>query len=343
MNTPSLGAGALLQRIASAFVQPQGEATAQGETFMLPEAMQATLGQRLQTVADDIDAPASAKKQVKHASQDETVSPSLEILMTLLLTPERPVAAEKMAQAARPEWHGRAVMPLQIAQSTLPVEMITATPKQQAEQIHLAAQNLPTIAALGGQTETFRPPRPAAARHMPGEKTLQERTGTTLMASHHPLITEDVQISQIKMQPERIVSVDTRAAQWGEALITTLKENIHFQLGQQQQISTIRLDPPSLGKLEIAIRLDGGKLTVHIGASQPEIFRTLQQSGDALRLQLTQQNFVQVEVQVSPDGQSQSHSQQHGEQQSPTQIVSAIDLEADEPDSPEREDLLIKV
>mgnify|MGYP003392527098 CR=1 FL=1 len=50
----------------------------------------------------------------------------------------------------------------------------------------------------------------------------------------------------------------------GEKLTTLLKDQIHFQLNKQQQISTIRLDPPSLGKLEIAVQLDNGKLMVHI-------------------------------------------------------------------------------
>ncbi len=77
----------------------------------------------------------------------------------------------------------------------------------------------------------------------------------------------------------------------GEKLTTLLKDQIHFQLNKQQQISTIRLDPPSLGKLEIAVQLDNGKLMVHIGANQSEVCRALQQFSDDLRQHLTAQNF----------------------------------------------------
>ena len=43
---------------------------------------------------------------------------------------------------------------------------------------------------------------------------------------------------------------------------------IQFQLGQQQQVSTIRLDPPSLGKLEIAVQLEGERMLVRSGRSR---------------------------------------------------------------------------
>ncbi|STK08205.1 lateral flagellar hook length control protein (FliK-like) [Escherichia coli] len=86
----------------------------------------------------------------------------------------------------------------------------------------------------------------------------------------------------------------------GRKLTTLLKDQIHFQLNKQQQISTIRLDPPSLGKLEIAVQLDNGKLMVHIGANQSEVCRALQQFSDDLRQHLTAQNFMEVNVRFPP-------------------------------------------
>jgi flagellar hook-length control protein FliK len=125
----------------------------------------------------------------------------------------------------------------------------------------------------------------------------------------------------------------------GEKLTALLKDRIQFQIGQQQQVSTIRLDPPSLGKLEIAVQLDAGKLMVHIGANQSDVCRSLQQFSENLRQHLTAQNFMEVNVQVSSEGQSQQ-KQQSGHQQD--EVTSALVLN-DEPQFQRNESVLIKV
>ncbi|MGY9250438.1 flagellar hook-length control protein FliK [Citrobacter freundii] len=126
----------------------------------------------------------------------------------------------------------------------------------------------------------------------------------------------------------------------GEKLTALLKDRIQFQIGQQQQVSTIRLDPPSLGKLEIAVQLDAGKLMVHIGANQSDVCRSLQQFSENLRQHLTAQNFMEVNVQVSSEGQSQQQKQQSGHQQD--EVTSALVLN-DEPQFQRNESVLIKV
>lgn len=344
MNTLSLLTGALVQRLASASVQPQEGTPPQAHLFTLPEAVQSVLTEHLQAADGRAGEHDATGKHAKKAPEGDSASPSLDALMTLLLMPERPVAGEQKLQAALFEHVTPGVLPLQMAQNRVPMQVDTATPKQLAEQVRLAAEALPGLAAADGRTESPRPERPAALRHVAGEKLSHDRPEPAALADHTRFIADDARFLPGKVQPERVIHVDTRAAQWGEALTHMLKENIHFQLGQQQQLSTIRLDPPSLGKLEIAIQLDGGKLTVHIGASQADVCRTLQQCGDALRVQLTQQNFVQVEVNVSPDGQSQSQSQrQRDDRQTPAQIVSAVELDAEETGLKLSDSVLIKV
>lgn len=343
MNTLSLITGALIQRFASASVQPQSEGNPQAHPFTLPEAAQHALQERLRTGAEEHQ---HADKRAKQTQQDETAPPSLDLLMTMLLMPERPAAAENSVQAALPDRIAQATLPVQMMQSAQLMPVEGATPRQLAEQVRLTVEHLPAIASLGKLAESPRPERPTALHHAVSEKSAHERSEPASLAANPSFIADDTRFLPGKMQPERTVSVDTRAAQWGDALVHILKENIHFQLGQQQQISTIRLDPPSLGKLEIAIQLDAGKLTVHISASQADVCRTLQQCGDALRLQLTQQNFVQVEVQVSPDGQSQSQSQsrqQRDDRQTSPQILSAVELDAEEVSLKSRDPVLIKV
>ncbi|MCS2171901.1 flagellar hook-length control protein FliK [Scandinavium sp. TWS1a] len=127
----------------------------------------------------------------------------------------------------------------------------------------------------------------------------------------------------------------------GEKLNNMLKDRIQFQLDNQQQMSTIRLDPPSMGKLEIVVHLDGNQnLNVHIGASQTEVMKTLQQFSDHLRQHLVQQNFMQVNVQVSPDGQSQQQHQQR--QDEDVTILSSKDFD-DAPELTQNENVLLKV
>ena len=345
MNTLSLLTNALMQRPASDTVQPQA-GSPQGPLFALSETALHPLLARLQTLGDGQGELEPAEKHSKHALQDRTEPQPLEALLAVLLKPENPAIAEKWAQGVLPEQIAQTVssIQMQITPGTLPVQLATATPKQLAEQIRLATNNLSGVASLGAQAEPPRQERPVALRRVVNEKLLDERPEPAPLTSHTRFITDDVRLMPNRVQPEQVVKVDTRAAQWGEALVHMLKENIHFQLSQQQQISTIRLDPTSLGKLEIAIQLDAGKLTVHIGASQADVYRTLQQCGDALRVQLTQQNFVQVEVQVSPDGESQSDARrQREDRQNDTPIRSAIELDADERGLTKSESLLIKV
>ena len=142
--------------------------------------------------------------------------------------------------------------------------------------------------------------------------------------------------------PEPVLTVNTQSEDWGEQLTSLLKDRIQFQIGQQQQTTTIRLDPPALGKLEISIQIDAGKLVVHIGASQADVCRSLQQLSDNLRQQLTEQNFVQVQVQVSPDGQSQQQDRRQGSGQQ-QQIISAIELENEDNNFKQNDSVLIKV
>ena len=80
------------------------------------------------------------------------------------------------------------------------------------------------------------------------------------------------------------------------------------------------------------------QLMVHIGANQSEVCRALQQFSDDLRQHLTAQNFMEVNVQVSSEGQSQQ--QQSGHQQE--EVSAALQLD-DAPQFQQNESVLIKV
>lgn len=122
--------------------------------------------------------------------------------------------------------------------------------------------------------------------------------------------------------PERTLKLQGTEGKWGEQMLHALRENVGLQLQHRQQNATIRLDPPELGAMEIFLSHESGRLTVHISAAQGDVARMLQQTSDRLRQELVNQNFVQVNVQVSSDNQGgQRHSQQRTTPWSETQIT----------------------
>ncbi|MEN0036246.1 MAG: flagellar hook-length control protein FliK [Cellvibrio sp.] len=122
--------------------------------------------------------------------------------------------------------------------------------------------------------------------------------------------------------PERTLKLHGTEAKWGEQMLQTLRENVGLQLQHRQQNATIRLDPPELGSMEIFLSHESGRLTVQISASQGDVARLLQQTSDRLRQELVNQQFVQVNVQVSSDNHGgQRHSQQQSAQWNEEQIT----------------------
>ena len=120
-------------------------------------------------------------------------------------------------------------------------------------------------------------------------------------------------LSQTAQVPvlERTLKLQAPEVKWGEQMLHALRETVELQLQQRVQHTTIRLDPPELGSLEIFLSHESGRLSVQISAAQGDVARLLQQTSERLRQELVGQNFLQVSVQVSTDGQpSQQHERQ---------------------------------
>ncbi|EPD1134677.1 flagellar hook-length control protein FliK, partial [Escherichia coli] len=217
-----------------------------------------------------------------------------------------------------------------------------AKPEQQARLATYASEDLHAIAPTQPRVST-QPARPKPELTRVTARPQVERK-TEKVPDSEPVIARavlQVKTPELLSDHQEIVAKPATLSmdELGEKLTTLLKDQIHFQLNKQQQISTIRLDPPSLGKLEIAVQLDNGKLMVHIGANQSEVCRALQQFSDDLRQHLTAKNFMEVNVQVSSEGQSQQQ-QQSGHQQE--EVSAALQLD-DAPQFQQNESVLIKV
>jgi flagellar hook-length control protein FliK len=92
----------------------------------------------------------------------------------------------------------------------------------------------------------------------------------------------------------------------GAQLQQALGERLSLQVNNHIQHATIRLDPPEMGRLEIAIQVEAGKIQVQITAGQSDVYRALQQVSNELRQALTEQHYVEADVQI--------FSQQPGQQ-----------------------------
>lgn len=354
---PQAGLNAMAERLIGAKVNQQQASTAEhNHDDADPAAMQALLAMLLAQPTQA--APADLQKQpdgdmLRMLAQVQTTHSGSSLLRQLASAMAQP--EKTSTPSAEQHTTDLSSLPpkLQTLLASLSEDLPPATPDQQAKLATFSAQDLRAIAPEPASLSTTQQisarvkatqnasPRPVVERKNAGVTvnpalSTQSLLNTAAQGNQpvNPLIDHNI----VSTQASSPVTMSTE--ELGEKLTALLKDRIQFQIGQQQQVSTIRLDPPSLGKLEIAVQLDAGKLMVHIGANQSDVCRSLQQFSENLRQHLTAQNFMEVNVQVSSEGQSQQQKQQSGHQQD--EVTSALVLN-DEPQFQRNESVLIKV
>ncbi|AXE33685.1 hypothetical protein DK843_04730 [Chromobacterium phragmitis] len=114
---------------------------------------------------------------------------------------------------------------------------------------------------------------------------------------------------------------------WSGKLQAALGERLPALSSQNMDRATLRLDPPSLGTLEISLRHHAGALTVELTASHGEVVRQLQGIGEALRQDLGGRQYTQVAVEVreglpSGHGQGGRQGREQQERQQPGRALS---------------------
>jgi flagellar hook-length control protein FliK len=88
-------------------------------------------------------------------------------------------------------------------------------------------------------------------------------------------------------------------AAWRQPLQDALGERLQMQLGNHMEQAVIRLEPPMLGRIEIAIRHTAGALEVSLTATHSEVVRQLQTVSENLRNDLSGRQYTEVAVSVS--------------------------------------------
>ena len=112
---------------------------------------------------------------------------------------------------------------------------------------------------------------------------------------------------------------------WRQSLQETLGDRLNVHVANNVQQATISIEPPQLGRIDIAIRHSAGMLEVNISATNGDVLRQLQTVSDNLRNDLSQRQYTEVAVTVTPaprnnaapfgDPQQQGRGRQQGRDQ----------------------------
>lgn len=195
-------------------------------------------------------------------------------------------------------------LPLSLMAVSPAVAQLQAGQQEQSPTLSLQAQPL--------QPLSLQPPSLQALTVQPnGAQLLTETAGSSVSHTELKAELQSHDNSANLFNPSRTLKLEGGQERWLQQLQSALGERLQMQFKEQVQHATIRLDPPALGKIDISLQIENGRIQVHINASQGEVYRALNQVSNELRQSLTEQNFIQVNVQVS----SQSGQQQKERQQ----------------------------
>lgn len=108
----------------------------------------------------------------------------------------------------------------------------------------------------------------------------------------------------------------TQSQHWGQRLVQLLADKVDLQLGLNVNKAMIRLDPPSLGSIELSVQLDGDRLTVQMHSSNAQLRDAMGQGLDLLRASLQQKlgSEVQIDLRMGSETSSQQQQQHAGRQ-----------------------------
>lgn len=111
-------------------------------------------------------------------------------------------------------------------------------------------------------------------------------------------------------------SVDITKPEWGRDLVEQLRSRLQLSKSDQIQHAHIRLDPPELGRLDVSLRMDGDKVSVHFTAAHPQLREALATNADRLRFDFDGSQMQLTDVSVS-SGMYQQSQQQSGQRDEP--------------------------
>ncbi|MFI3275590.1 flagellar hook-length control protein FliK [Vibrio sp.] len=106
------------------------------------------------------------------------------------------------------------------------------------------------------------------------------------------------------------VKVDENKQVWGQQMLSVLKDRVQMQMNQDVSQARIRLDPPHLGTLELAVKVDNNKVHVQLFASVPTLREAISQQAERLRFDLESKQLQGATVDVDVSDQPQDDNQE---------------------------------
>ncbi|MFC3533452.1 flagellar hook-length control protein FliK [Vogesella facilis] len=238
-----------------------------------------------------------------------------------LALPTAPLPAEHDSAAGSSDDKHAAALPATRPAATLPPQLLSALPAVTAGSAadsaasHYAAANL--AAARGADASAPHAAGQALAAAVlaaTGSQADNAGDGAQPVASSLPVATA-LPLGNPAPAPAQWAPLKLPAgqpAQWAQPLQQALGERLRVQAGNGIEQAVIRLDPPHLGSLEIAIRHEAGSLQVQLSAGNGELLRQLHAISDNLRQGLGNRQYGEVAVWVADSRQQQAG---HGGQQ----------------------------
>jgi flagellar hook-length control protein FliK len=252
------------------------------------------------------------------ASEEETTSEALPAFSGLI-TFTQPIAVPL-------EYAQRSLGFSQQPQASLSIDSVSQPAQPTAARDHLSLSVLaaiPETSTLGAATinaaaTSLVSKGTAAALAIESQPTL----GTTQLGSVTNAGLVQALVDGMTQQPGVLAPVAAAPTQSLNTQRSTLEavlgERLQLQITQRSEHAVIRLDPPSMGTIEIVIQREAGSIQVHLRASNAEVARQLHGIGDSLRQDLIHRQHGDVSVHVSDSSREQSASQ-HGQRQSQAQ------------------------
>ncbi|WP_211827091.1 flagellar hook-length control protein FliK [Kistimonas asteriae] len=308
----------LLPETTSLLAQPQAAPAelATLPSLLTPEGGQAPLAQGLPDVAT-ATAPGEAVQAQAQVAEPSALPDSLPALISRILSEQQTPAGKPLSLTEPSLAEGGAGDDLTLRSGTpMPVTPFQKPLLQDGLPIAAATQGEPEADTLPYMPEPSRiaPPVQIAEGTVEIEQGLGRATAPALPEVPLQGRPADAAVAAAASVPDRAVTASESLSaptsvekpvvvkhQLDPAGPGQLGDRIMVMINRDLQQAQIRMDPPELGHLKIALAVDGDQVSVQFTASQPGLRELIIQQTDRLRQHLESQQLNLVSVDVTTD------------------------------------------
>jgi flagellar hook-length control protein FliK len=268
---------------AQPMIQDLPPLAAMAAPLMAPMAAPLPAGGRGGAPAPAPTAASSAAAEVQAAGGD--------VLLAAIALGAAPGPA---AGAQPPAAPGRQAREAQDARTAQGLDVDAATPAPAA--VVATTGEAPAPAAATAQARPAAPGPAGASNGAPADTATQDRPASVATAVWGAA---GAAAAAPAAAAGAAVALEGPPAAWRQTLHNALGERLQMQAGSGMEQAVIRLEPPNLGRIDIAIRHSAGALEVSLSATNTEVVRQLHAVTDNLRSDLASRQYSEVSVTVA--------------------------------------------